>query len=79
MPDLNFDSKELRIKLLAIAKYWLIDMGVDGFRLDAAQHIYGEKKVKKNVAWWQYFRQELNKIKPTTYLVGEVMNTQQKK
>lgn len=75
MPDLNFDSKELRIKLLAIAKYWLIDMGVDGFRLDAAQHIYGEKKVKKNVAWWQYFRQELNKIKPTTYLVGEVMNT----
>ncbi len=75
MPDLNFDSKELRIKLLAIAKYWLIDMGVDGFRLDAAQHIYGEKKVKKNVAWWQYFRLELNKIKPTTYLVGEVMNT----
>lgn len=75
MPDLNFDSKELRIKLLAIAKFWLIDMGVDGFRLDAAQHIYGEKKVKKNVAWWQYFRQELNKIKPATYLVGEVMNT----
>lgn len=75
MPDLNFDSKALRIKLLEIAKYWLIDMGVDGFRLDAAQHIYGERKVKKNVAWWQYFRHELNKIKPSVYLVGEVMNT----
>lgn len=47
MPDLNFDSKELRIKLLEIVKYWLIDMGVDGFRLNAAQHIYGERKVKK--------------------------------
>lgn len=34
MPDLNLKSEKLRAELQDIVKYWL-DMGVDGFRLDA--------------------------------------------
>lgn len=39
MPDLNFDNKAVREEMKKIAKFWL-EKGVDGFRLDAAKHIY---------------------------------------
>lgn len=38
MPDLNWRNKEMREDLIKIAKYWL-EMGIDGFRLDAINHI----------------------------------------
>ncbi|TFE30874.1 DUF3459 domain-containing protein [Cohnella luojiensis] len=79
MPDLNFDNAEVRKELIAIGQYWL-KQGVDGFRLDAAKHIYGDfgstinsPAIKaKNKAWWQEFRKGLNEVKPDAYLVGEV-------
>ncbi|XID92159.1 alpha-amylase family glycosyl hydrolase [Paenibacillaceae bacterium WGS1546] len=79
MPDLNFDNPNVRKEMIAIGQYWLKE-GVDGFRLDAAKHIYGKFKSteassavqEKNVSWWQEFRQGLNAVKPDAYLVGEV-------
>ena len=38
MPELNFDNPEVRDEIKNIAKFWL-EMGVDGFRIDAAIHI----------------------------------------
>ncbi|MGM9973871.1 MAG: alpha-glucosidase [Clostridiaceae bacterium] len=38
MPDLNWDNKEVRMEMHKIVKYWT-DLGVDGFRLDAINHI----------------------------------------
>jgi glycosidase len=38
MPDLNWENKMLREQIYAIARYWL-DLGVDGFRLDAIAHL----------------------------------------
>ncbi|WP_267901000.1 alpha-amylase family glycosyl hydrolase [Cohnella endophytica] len=68
--------------MIAIGQYWL-KQGVDGFRLDAAKHIYGDfgstinsPAIKaKNVAWWQEFRQGLNEVNPDAYLVGEVWDS----
>ena len=37
MPNLNIANPAVQDELLSIAKYWF-DMGVDGFRLDAATH-----------------------------------------
>ncbi|MBO9598241.1 MAG: DUF3459 domain-containing protein [Cohnella sp.] len=79
MPDLNFDNPEVRKEIIGIGQYWL-KQGVDGFRLDAAKHIYGDfnstlktKKVKDaNQAWWQEFRKGMDEVKPDAYLVGEV-------
>ena len=42
MPDLDFDNPQVRREVEAIARFWL-DLGVDGFRLDAAKHIYGDR------------------------------------
>jgi glycosidase len=38
MPDLNWENPSMRRDLYDIARYWL-DLGVDGFRLDALAHL----------------------------------------
>lgn len=42
MPDLNLDNPKVRQEMMDIGKFWLEDVGVDGFRLDAAKHIYSQ-------------------------------------
>lgn len=78
MPDLNFDNKQVREEMKAAGKFWL-EQGVDGFRIDAAKHIYedlasdkSEETAKKNVAWWQEFRTAMGEVNPDAYIVGEV-------
>ncbi len=38
MPDLNWHNENLRNEMKKVIKYW-IDLGVDGFRVDAANHL----------------------------------------
>ncbi|MEG6614567.1 alpha-amylase family glycosyl hydrolase [Pseudoclostridium thermosuccinogenes] len=78
MPDLNYDNPKVRQEIKNIAKFWL-EKGVDGFRLDAALHIYGahENPVgtdyqKKNLQWWKEFGAYVEEVNPKAYLVGEV-------
>ena len=70
MPELNYDSQEVRQAALDVGRYWL-EMGVDGFRFDAAKYIYlGDHD--KNVAFWTWYIGELRKINPDLYSVAEV-------
>ncbi|NMO96344.1 DUF3459 domain-containing protein [Paenibacillus lemnae] len=78
MPDLNFDNEEVQQEMKDIGKFWL-EQGADGFRLDAAKHIFedlasdkSEETLAKNVAWWQEFRTSMNEVNPDAYIVGEV-------
>lgn len=75
MPDWNFDNPKVREEMIKIATFWVSEIGVDGFRLDAAQHIYPEHE--KNIQWWTEFATTIRKIKPEIYLVGEVTNKQE--
>ncbi|MEJ7645502.1 MAG: alpha-amylase family glycosyl hydrolase [Chryseolinea sp.] len=77
MPDLNFDNIKVRREFLDIGKFWLKDIGVDGFRFDAAKHIFTTDRAPENHAFWQEFRRELEAIKPDVYLVGEVWSDAQ--
>ncbi|RUS46796.1 DUF3459 domain-containing protein [Cohnella sp. AR92] len=82
MPDLNFDNPAVRQEMIKIGQYWL-KQGLDGFRLDAAKHIFGDftstastpEVKKKNQEWWQEFRAGLNEVNPNAYLVGEVWDS----
>jgi maltose alpha-D-glucosyltransferase / alpha-amylase len=38
-PDLNYDNPEVQLAILDVISFWL-DMGVDGFRLDAVPYLY---------------------------------------
>ena len=73
MPEPNFDSGFVRETMLDVAKYYL-DLGVDGFRFDAAKYIYfGEES--RNVEFWKWYIGELKKIKSDIYTVGEVWSS----
>lgn len=72
MPDLNYDNPKLRQEILNIGRFWLSDMNVDGFRLDAARHIYSLERAADSQKWWEYFLHEMKKVKEDVYIVGEV-------
>ncbi|TDT72258.1 glycosidase [Hypnocyclicus thermotrophus] len=69
MPDLNYRNPKVREEAKKIAKYWL-DMGVDGFRLDAAKHIDSEYD-EVNHKWWQEFTAYVKSINKEAFIVGE--------
>lgn len=79
MPDLNYDNPAVRKAMIDMGRFWL-RLGVDGFRLDAAQHIYDDMRtdmdspvaLKKNVQWWAEYRHALEATDPHVWLVGEV-------
>ena len=70
MPELNFDNPAVREALLEVARYWL-NLGVDGFRFDAAKYPYfGEHD--KNEDFWTWYMRELKAVQPDLYAVAEV-------
>jgi alpha-amylase len=75
MPDLNFDNQKVRDEMVDVARFWIEEMKVDGFRFDAARHIYPDDRAHDNHQFWIWYREQLIKIKPDIYMVGEVYST----
>jgi alpha-amylase len=74
-PDLNLDNQKVKDEIVDIARFWLTEMKVDGFRMDAARHVFPDERAEDNHAFWVWFKQEMEKIKPDVYLVGEVWSS----
>lgn len=76
MPDLNYRNPAVTAEIEDITRFWLSDVGVDGFRVDAARHLIedGQKQVNtpETHAWFQAFRTFYKGIKPDAMVVGEV-------
>lgn len=70
MPDLNLNSERVRAEFEEIAKYW-IDLGVDGFRMDAALH-FEENDTEQNVEILHWFYDYCLSLDPDFYMVSEV-------
>ena len=70
MPELNFDNPKVRQAMVDVAKFYL-DMGIDGFRFDAAKYIYYGKSTE-NYQFWDWYMAQLRDIKPDIYTVAEV-------
>ncbi|MBQ7407745.1 MAG: alpha amylase [Clostridia bacterium] len=71
MPDLNLDSQAVRQEIADIIEFWLTDMDVDGFRLDACTSYY-TGNVSKNVEFLSFVNQTAKSVKSDAYIVGEV-------
>lgn len=80
MPDLNFNYKPVRDSIFDIAKFWIKEIGVDGFRLDAVTYLYEDENTLKHhpstLAFWQTFKDSCKSWNPNTYLVAEVWDPQ---
>ena len=73
MPELNFDNQLVRQAMVDVAKFYL-DMGIDGFRFDAAKYIY-YGKTTENTDFWDWYMAQLRAIKPDIYTVAEVWDS----
>jgi glycosidase len=75
-PDLNLENPEVKEELFNVARYWLEDVGVDGFRLDSAKHLIEEGTIQANSQsthqWWKDFYKFYKQFDPQAMTVGEV-------
>ena len=69
MPDLNLTNEDVRKELEDVVKFW-IDMGVDGFRLDAVK-FYESTGTDDSVADLKWLYDYAKSIKDDVYMVGE--------
>ena len=76
MPDLNYTNPAVTEQMEDVVQFWLEDVGVDGFRMDAAKHLIEEGTIQANSdsthAWWKDFRTFYKQISPEALVVGEV-------
>jgi alpha-amylase len=76
MPDLNYNNPEVTKEMDKVSAFWLKDVGVDGFRLDAAKHLIEEKTKQENTTstheWFMNFRKAYKKANPEAITVGEL-------
>ncbi|MEJ2736741.1 MAG: alpha-amylase family glycosyl hydrolase [Anaerolineae bacterium] len=76
MPDLNLENQAVTAELYDVARYWLEEMGADGFRLDAARHYIEDGKEQAHTrathAWLQDFRAFGMEVSPEMLTVGEI-------
>ena len=76
MPDLNYTNPDVTAEAYDIARYWLEDVGVAGFRLDAIKYLVEEGRIVENsgetLAWFADFQAYIKSIDPDALLIGEV-------
>lgn len=79
MPDLNYRNTAVTDEIEKIAKFWLTEMNVDGFRVDGARHLIEDGETQANtpetLAWFTRFRELYKEWKPSAMSVGEVWDS----
>ena len=75
MPDLNYRNPAVTEEAKKVTTFWL-DLGADGFRLDAIKHLIEDGRVQENTpethAWLRDYRAFLDATAPDAYTVGEI-------
>jgi glycosidase len=76
MPDLNYDTPAVREEAKRVAAFWLTEMHVDGFRLDAVPYLVEEGPRQIGTAGTHAFLREyasaVRSMAPEAFTVGEV-------
>jgi alpha-amylase len=76
MPDLDYETPAVRAEAKKIATFWLTDMRVDGFRLDAVPYLVEEGARQIGTAGTHTFLREyaahVRTVAPDAFTVGEV-------
>lgn len=79
MPDLELAHPAVRAEAERIARFWLEEMGVDGFRLDAVGHFFERGDDPRHGPgthpWLRDYQAALRRIRPDVFTVGEVWDS----
>ncbi|HEV8544797.1 MAG TPA: alpha-amylase family glycosyl hydrolase [Candidatus Limnocylindrales bacterium] len=76
MPDLNLKNPDVTAALDGVGRFWLDEMGVDGFRLDAARHLIEDGTQLENTPatfdWLAGYRSRVEADRNDAMVLGEV-------
>ncbi|MFN8595690.1 MAG: alpha-amylase family glycosyl hydrolase [Anaerolineae bacterium] len=76
MPDLNYRTPAVTEQMNDVVRFWLKDVGVDGFRLDAAKYLIEDGTSIQNTdathQWYKNFRPVYKGLNPSAMTIGEV-------
>jgi glycosidase len=82
LPDLNYRSTAVTEQMRQVARFWLEEMGVDGFRLDAVRHLIEDQQAleqgrtsldtPQTHAWLVGWDDQLDAVDPAALTVGEI-------
>ncbi len=76
LADLNLRNPEVTAQLYDVARFWVQDMGVDGFRLDAVRHLIEDgtdfEDSLPTHRWLRAWDDHLDALDPQLFTVGEV-------
>ena len=79
MPDLNYHTPAVREEARKVASFWLDEMGVDGFRLDAITFLVEEDGVVQHAPGThevlREFGAHIRKVAPDAFTIGEVWDS----
>lgn len=79
MPDLNLANPAVTAEARNIVRYWLEEMDVDGFRLDAVGLFFENGDDPRNGPgthpWLRDFSAWIRQVKPASFTVGEVWDS----
>ncbi|MFQ5592635.1 MAG: alpha-amylase family glycosyl hydrolase [Anaerolineae bacterium] len=79
MPDLNYNTPAVTVEMEKVIRFWLDDMGVDGFRLDAVKHLIEDGRIQENTPathqWLYGFHAFYKEVNPDAMTVGEVWSS----
>ena len=79
MPDLNYEAPAVRQEMVSAADFWLQDVGVDGFRLDAAKYLFesGDRlsDTPETLAFWRDFNRHIATVADDPFTVCEAWSS----
>jgi alpha-amylase len=79
MPDLNYENPEVTAEMLNVVRYWIEEMNVDGYRLDAIKFLIegdvSNESTPETHAWLKEFYTFYKEVDPTAFTVAEVWTT----
>ena len=66
MPKFQIHNPEVEAYLLKVAKYWIEEVDIDGWRLDVCDEVDHE--------FWKAFRKVVKSVKKDAIVIGEIMH-----
>ncbi|MGC8897768.1 MAG: alpha-amylase family glycosyl hydrolase [Bacteroidota bacterium] len=72
LANLNLSDPECRTYMIDMFKYWLLDGRSDGYRMDT---YWGPVNRYGTPAFWGPFRDEIKRVKPGVFILGETDGT----
>ncbi len=76
MPDLNYSHEPVRQEMADVARFWLDEVGIAGYRLDAVRYMVEEgpdqlQDTAATMTFWRTFATAIHEAHPDALLLGE--------